>query len=78
MMDGRIERWNNEWKDEMMDGRSHHETSLKKLSLRAMPAPASKMEERLQVLKSLETTCREMEVVREMMIKEEKVSGRLG
>lgn len=37
---------------------AYHETSLTKWSLRAMPAPASKMEEWLSPLKSVETTCR--------------------
>ena len=35
---------------------THQETSLTKFSLRAMPAPASKMEERVSPLKSVDTT----------------------
>lgn len=38
--------------------KAYHVTSLTKWSLRAMPAPASKMEEWLSPLKSVETTCR--------------------
>lgn len=34
----------------------YHVTSLTKCSLRAIPAPASKMEERLSPLKSVDTT----------------------
>lgn len=36
---------------------AHHDTSLTKWSLRAMPAPASKMDECMSPLKSVETTC---------------------
>lgn len=37
--------------------KKYHVTSLTKWSLRAMPAPASKMEEWLSPLKSVDTTC---------------------
>lgn len=46
----------------MGDGRNirktHQEMSLTKLSLREMPAPASKMEEWESPMKSEETTCK--------------------
>ncbi|TNN57910.1 hypothetical protein EYF80_031826 [Liparis tanakae] len=38
---------------------THHDTSFTKCSLRAMPAPASKMEERVSPLKSVDTTWEE-------------------